>query len=207
MKLKYIGKCQPGNGPKYGHIYDVVYCGVEQSLFVEDANNATEVYVIKYNIGNAMESTTIRIEHNSLDEVNMCWESVPDIKTPSKRHCKIVRDNIPERIFRAGEFPEYIKIRDRVMIISQLDMKLSEEVKEYQESGSLEELVDIYEVICGIMYHKNISFEEFNDILLRKRETNGGFANGAYLKSVITLKDFESKFHEETRRSLVNRFS
>ena len=61
---------------------------------------------------------------------------------------KLVRDKIPEVIQQAGKQP-ITDILSQVDIAAALDRKLMEEVQEYLESGSVEEMADVLEVLHG----------------------------------------------------------
>ena len=62
---------------------------------------------------------------------------------------KLVRDKIPQIIQANGLTPIIEVLSDEDYLI-ELDKKLNEEVAEYQESKSIEELADILEVILAI---------------------------------------------------------
>lgn len=68
--------------------------------------------------------------------------------------------------------------------IKMLNEKLLEEVNEYLESGTTEELADIGEVVLAILEYKNVSFTEYERIRLEKVEKRGGFKNRFFLKEV-----------------------
>ena len=63
-----------------------------------------------------------------------------------KKNNKLVRDHIPEIIQSAGKSctTEVLSDEDYLRMI---DAKLDEELAEYHESGSIEELSDLLEVI------------------------------------------------------------
>lgn len=97
---------------------------------------------------------------------------------------KLIRDKIPQIIESSGNIcvcetlpeDEYIK---------RLNVKLLEEVNEYLESGTVEELIDIIEVVHAIIAYKNIPREEFQRVRLEKLEARGGFEMRLLLKEVI----------------------
>ena len=60
-----------------------------------------------------------------------------------KIYNKLVRDRIPEIIEADGRKCETVILSDEEYIAA-LDKKLSEELAEYLESGSLEELADLF---------------------------------------------------------------
>ena len=62
---------------------------------------------------------------------------------------KLVRDKIPEMIREQGETPVF-RILEQEEYLKELDRKLHEEIREYQEDKSLEELADVLEVMLAI---------------------------------------------------------
>ena len=64
------------------------------------------------------------------------------------RYNKLVRDRIPEIIEASGKRCEY-SILSGDAYLHMLDEKLNEELAEYQDSKSMEELADLLEVIHG----------------------------------------------------------
>ena len=97
---------------------------------------------------------------------------------------KLVRDKIPEVIQQAGKQP-ITDILSQVDIAAALDRKLMEEVQEYLESGSVEEMADVLEVLHGIVFHKGISWGEVESARIHKRDERGGFEKGIRLLEVI----------------------
>ena len=68
-----------------------------------------------------------------------------------------------------------------------LDIKLGEELKEYLEDGSAEELADLVEVVYALLDSKGVSRDEFEKIRVCKVEERGAFMKQLLLKEVITL--------------------
>ena len=68
-----------------------------------------------------------------------------------------------------------------------LDVKLVEELKEYQESGSIEELADLVEVVYAILNYMGISLKEFEEIRRAKVNKRGAFDKRLLLKEVTEL--------------------
>ena len=101
---------------------------------------------------------------------------------------KLVRDKIPEKIENNGERCD-IEILSDERFLEELETKLQEEVKEYLESGDVEELVDIEEVLRGILFAKKVSLQEFENIRKTKADKRGGFEKKIFLRS--TWKDEE----------------
>ena len=96
---------------------------------------------------------------------------------------KLVRDRIPEIIEQAGQTcvcsvlsgDEYLKM---------LDEKLDEELAEYQESKSMEELADLLEVVRAVALARGSSPEEVEEIRRMKAEKRGGFEKKILLEKV-----------------------
>ena len=59
--------------------------------------------------------------------------------------------------------------------MSRLIAKLQEEVEEFSEDQSEEELADIYEVLEAILEAKSFPKENVEDVRLKKLEERGGF--------------------------------
>lgn len=95
-------------------------------------------------------------------------------------HNKAIRDKIPEIITKSGSNCNVKKLPDQEFL-EKLEVKLSEEVSEYLESNSLEELADIQEVINRILELKGISKEKLSEIQTMKRDERGGFENNLFL--------------------------
>jgi len=99
-------------------------------------------------------------------------------------HNKLVRDRIPEIIEKSGK-RAVTEILSDEEYMERLNRKLMEEVQEYLESGTVEELADIGEVMHAIMDLKGISIEEFQRVRMEKLEERGGFKERIFLKEVI----------------------
>ena len=100
-----------------------------------------------------------------------------------KIYNKLVRDKIPEIINGDNGCTCETRILDDEEYLQELNIKLQEELKEYLESGDVEELADLEEVLRGILSVKKISYEEFEDIRQRKVEKRGAFKDKIYLIS------------------------
>lgn len=96
---------------------------------------------------------------------------------------KLIRDKIPEIIRNDGKECE-VRILDDEEYLKELNKKLGEELNEYYESGEVEELADIAEIIYAIAEHKGVSREEFEKIRVSKREERGGFEKKVFLIGV-----------------------
>lgn len=105
-------------------------------------------------------------------------------KSMDKVYEKLVRDNIPDIIKESGKECIF-EIMDDEEYERELNKKLVEEVKEYVESESIEEIADIMEVIYSILKLNNIPVKEIENIRLKKREERGGFEKKIKLVKVI----------------------
>ena len=76
---------------------------------------------------------------------------------------KLVRDKIPEMIREQGETPVF-RILEQEEYLKELDRKLDEEIREYQEDKSLEELADVFEVMLAICKDRGYSEQEIRDV-------------------------------------------
>ncbi len=96
---------------------------------------------------------------------------------------KLVRDNIPEIIRSRGEEP-VTHIADDVEYWRRLKEKLREEVEEFLNDETEEELADIFEVIDALIEHKGFRREEIELLQSQKAEKRGKFESRIVLDSV-----------------------
>ena len=97
---------------------------------------------------------------------------------------KLVRDKIPEIIEKDGK-TSICSVLSQQDYIAMLDQKLNEELAEYQESKSMEELADLLEVMTAVAAARGNSMEEVETIRQRKKEKRGGFEKRILLEMVI----------------------
>jgi len=88
-------------------------------------------------------------------------------------HDKLVRDKIPEIIEAHGDVA-VTHVADEKEYRLRLRAKLIEEVNEYMESGSVEELADILEVIHCLTALDGVPREQLQLIQTKKRDERGG---------------------------------
>lgn len=100
-----------------------------------------------------------------------------------KVYNKLVRDKIPDIII-ADNCTPITRILNDDEYLSELNTKLKEELNEYLESGSVEELADMMEVILGILDSKGVSFNEFEDVRKQKVLKRGAFNKKIFLEKV-----------------------
>lgn len=99
-------------------------------------------------------------------------------------HNKLVRDKIPQIIENAGKEP-VIKVLSDSEYEMELTKKLQEELNEFKEDNSIEELADLQEVINAILHYKNVTKDEFQSVIESKSNKRGAFNNRIYLESVL----------------------
>lgn len=102
---------------------------------------------------------------------------------PVKTYHKLVRDRIPEIIEADGKTCVYETLSDEAYI-RLLDQKLNEELAEYQESKSLEELADLLEVMQAVVRARGWTLDELEQVRVDKAAERGGFAKKILLKEV-----------------------
>ena len=98
---------------------------------------------------------------------------------------KLVRDRIPQIIEAGGKRCVWSVLSDEDYL-ALLDEKLNEELAEYQESKSLEELADLLEVIRAVAAARGSSIAEVEAIRRDKAAKRGGFEKKILLTEVIT---------------------
>lgn len=101
-----------------------------------------------------------------------------------KAYHKLVRDRIPEIIETDGKtcVCETLADEDYLRL---LDAKLTEELSEYQESHSLEELADLLEVLRAVIQARGWTWEQLEQVRQEKAARRGGFEKKILLKEVL----------------------
>lgn len=87
---------------------------------------------------------------------------------------KLVRDNIPDIIEANGMKCICTTLSDSEYV-QKLDEKLSEELAEYQESKSLEELADLLEVLKAVINARGWTWEKLEQVRSEKSCAPGRF--------------------------------
>ena len=93
---------------------------------------------------------------------------------------KAIRDRIPEIIRDSGHSCNVKEMPD-TEFLEELDKKLDEELLEYKENRSVEELIDIVEVIRRISELRGTSLENFEKIRNEKAKERGAFEKNLFL--------------------------
>ena len=100
-----------------------------------------------------------------------------------KIYNKLVRDRIPEIIRASGASCATKSLTD-TEYLQALDAKMAEELTEYHESGSIEELADLLEVIHAAVKARGVSVEELYGAMEKKAANRGRFDEKIMLLSV-----------------------
>ena len=140
------------------------------------------------------EGTPQKLEHNDIrwitvneiDQYEFCpadEEILRRLKMSNKIYHKLVRDHIPEIIKAAGKTCVCETLSDEEYL-RLLDTKLNEELAEYQESKSLEELADLLEVMQAVVKARGWTLEELERVRAEKALKRGGFEKKILLKEV-----------------------
>ncbi|MDP2924903.1 MAG: nucleoside triphosphate pyrophosphohydrolase [Nanoarchaeota archaeon] len=102
------------------------------------------------------------------------------------KYNKLIRDKIPERIKSKGKVP-ITHLASTEEYWKKLKEKLKEEVNEFLEESTIEELADILEVVYAI---KDFKFreEDLETIREKKEEERGAFKEKIILDEVKDTK-------------------
>jgi predicted house-cleaning noncanonical NTP pyrophosphatase (MazG superfamily) len=100
---------------------------------------------------------------------------------------KAIRDKIPEIIQKDGFSCNIKDLSDEEFLV-EIEKKLSEEVKEYQNDKNPEELADILEVIYRIAKLRGVSKEELEKIRIEKNSKRGSFDKNLFLIDTSKLE-------------------
>ncbi len=87
------------------------------------------------------------------------------------RYDKLVRDKIPEYIKSKGGTP-IIHVADDKEYWEKLKEKLQEEIKEFSESETIEEMADIQEVIDSMCSFKKFDRKKLEAVRKKKAREN-----------------------------------
>lgn len=93
---------------------------------------------------------------------------------------KLVRDKIPDIIRKQGE-TAHIRILEDTEYRQSLENKLNEEVAEFYESKTLEELADVLEVVYALAESQGASVQDLLKVYEKKHSERGGFSKKIFL--------------------------
>lgn len=87
---------------------------------------------------------------------------------------KLIRDKIPEIIAASGKTCR-TEIMNDTDYLAAIDEKLGEELAEYREDHSLEELADLLEVLYAAARANGYTVEDLHEARRQKEAERGGF--------------------------------
>ncbi|XKH49840.1 nucleoside triphosphate pyrophosphohydrolase [Chryseomicrobium palamuruense] len=100
---------------------------------------------------------------------------------------KLIRDRILEIIEKDGKTYD-MEMLSKERHEEEIKAKLTEEVQEYQatqnDHDALEELADILELVHAALPLHNATYEQLEEVRVKKKEKRGGFDKGIYLIEV-----------------------
>ena len=99
-------------------------------------------------------------------------------------HNKLVRDRIPEIIEASGRTCVAVTLPVDAYVRA-LDAKLDEELAEYQQSKSLEELADLLEIMGAVVKARGYTWDDLTRVRKEKRAARGAFDKRIFLQEVI----------------------
>ncbi|GKV65194.1 MULTISPECIES: nucleoside triphosphate pyrophosphohydrolase [unclassified Sporosarcina] len=101
---------------------------------------------------------------------------------------KLVRDFIPDIIGRDGKTC-VTRILDESAYIAEVNRKMYEELKEYEEANTaeehVEELSDLLELIHAAARFHGVTVEELEHVRKEKAEKRGAFNERIFLEEVL----------------------
>lgn len=100
-----------------------------------------------------------------------------------KKYNKLVRDRIPQIIRSQGKSC-ITQVLEPAQYKHCLEKKLQEELDEYLESGNMEELADLLEVMMAVAAAAGHTWQEVETIRIEKRNQRGGFEDRIALLEV-----------------------
>ena len=101
-----------------------------------------------------------------------------------KAYNKLVRDRIPQIIRGQGKSCT-VRTLDEAEYISMLEKKLQEELDEYIQSRSAEELADLLEVMIAVAAASGHDWQYIEQLRVEKRQSRGGFEDRIALLQVV----------------------
>lgn len=101
------------------------------------------------------------------------------------RYDKLIRDRIPEIMDSKGKNYTVRQTNNDLEKETYLRKKLQEEVNEFLEGPSIEELADIKEVLLALADSLGYLPEELEFVRMSKRNARGGFEDGFILEEVL----------------------
>ncbi len=107
------------------------------------------------------------------------------------KHNKLIRDKIPELLIAEGKIFKTHKATNGEYL-EHLYLKLIEELLEFRNNPSNEEMADIYEVLLALELYHNLDDDEIKAEQFLKRDNKGGFYDGIILEEIADEPKLES---------------
>ncbi|RNJ27007.1 nucleoside triphosphate pyrophosphohydrolase [Halosegnis longus] len=101
----------------------------------------------------------------------------------SREYDKLVRDDVPDLLRRDGKRVA-THTADDAEYVERLNAKLDEEIAEYREDGTLEELADVLEVVYALAAAEGATRSELEELRAEKADRNGRFIDRVVVESV-----------------------
>ena len=101
----------------------------------------------------------------------------------SRIYNKLVRDKVPDIIRAEGKEPK-IRILSKEEYMEALLAKLAEELEEFRQDRSLEELADLQEVVLAMADALNVTYQQLAKAVSTKTLNRGAFKKRIFLESV-----------------------
>ena len=102
------------------------------------------------------------------------------------KYDKLVRDNIPRIINDQEEQScEYYTIENEEEYFKYLVKKVIEEINEFYQTPTSEEMADVVEVLLTIGQLKKLDYRKIEKTILKKLIEKGGFKKKYILKKVV----------------------
>ena len=102
-----------------------------------------------------------------------------------QKYAKLVRDNIPQIIRDQGRVPT-VRVLSECEYVCALEKKLSEEMQEYLQERTPEELCDILEVVEALAGARGFTTEQIYTLKEEKKLRNGAFEQRFFLEEICT---------------------
>lgn len=96
---------------------------------------------------------------------------------------KLIRDGIPAIIEKGGGSCRVRRLEPEEYR-QRLEQKLDEELEEYLQSGQMEELADLLEVMMALVQARGESWQQLEAVRQEKRLQRGGFEQRLLLQQV-----------------------
>jgi predicted house-cleaning noncanonical NTP pyrophosphatase (MazG superfamily) len=100
-----------------------------------------------------------------------------------KVYNKAIRDKIPEIIESSGASC-IVEVLDDEKFVDKLVIKLDEEIEEYKENKSIEEMCDLIEIAYRIAEIEGVSNKELEEMIKKKNIERGKFEKNLFLVKV-----------------------